>query len=159
MQLGAAVAALVGGVVVTQGYGAGWALAAIGILLFVGSFWPYLKARDEAFVWFAVLEKGVLMPSSFTSVPGINTLGGRCVLPRSQITGARQLREKGGRAVMVVRGDGGGGVVAGRVGSVELTGEEQEEVLYGFVAALVGIGVPLKGEAVAEGVPQDGSPP
>lgn len=154
-----AVSLLGGGVVVGAGAAllagagleAGWWLTGPAFLLVLASLWPWATARKASTVWFAVFERAVLMPSSFTSVPGLANLKGPCTLPRSQIQYAKQLREPGGRAVILMAGEGMGGVVASRVGPVELTTEEQEQVLDSFIEALRGLGVRFKAETIAQG--------
>lgn len=149
--LGGVVVAAAGILSVQAGFDVGWGVGTLGFLLVLGSVWPWTRATAASTVWFAVLERGVVMPASFTNVPGLTKLGGPCALPRSQIESAKQLREPGGRAVMVMTGEGMGGLVAGRVGPVELSREEQEKVLDDFLTALRGIGVRIKAETVAQG--------
>ncbi len=155
-----AVAVTAGGVLlVGAGLEVGWAIGAAGFLLMLAAVWPWTRARGAALVWFGVLERGVIMPASFTNVPGLASLGPPCVLPRSQIQYAKQLRDPAGRAVMVMTGEGMGGVVASRVGPVELSTGEQEKVLDEFTEALRGLGIRFKAETIAQGVSEEPAEP
>jgi hypothetical protein len=121
----------------------------LGVALMIGSVWGIGRAKELGAVHFAVGRRAVALPGSFASAPGISQLGPPVTLKLSRIKRFEDLRKPEGRAVIVWSGTGQGGVVSNAIGPVDLTPEEQETILDGFVAAMREVGVP-EGRATEE---------
>jgi hypothetical protein len=113
----------------------------------------WMRAGDADRPWLAVLERGVLMPASFASAPGLGRIGPPCLIPLEDAENFDDLKRPEGRAVLVWTDVGTGGFVSNRIGAVEMDPDEVDGVLDGFVEALQRIGVRRKGgpEEPAEG--------
>jgi hypothetical protein len=118
--------------------------AGIGVLLLLLSFWVWRSATAAGEVCLAVFKGGVLLPSSFSNVPGIETFSGPRAIPLTEVARAEELRRPEGRAVLVWMQGGTGAIVSERVGEVRLSHEEQESVLDEFIQALGGVGIKVR---------------
>lgn len=117
-------------------------IGVLGVALLIGFVWGIGNARAMGEVHFAVRKNAVDLPASFESAPGLSSLGPPVTLKLGRITRYEDMRKPEGRAVIVWSGTGQGGVVSNAIGAVDLTPEEQETILDGFVGALKQVGVP-----------------
>lgn len=119
-------------------------IAIVAVLLLFLGVWAWRSARAVGEVCLAVFAGGVLLPSSFSNVPGIETFSGPRAIPLAEVARAEELRRPEGRAVLVWTQGGTGAIVSERVGGVRLSRDEQEHVLNDFIKALGGIGIKVR---------------
>ncbi len=124
-------------------------IGVLGVALLIGFLWGISSARQMGEVHFAVRKNAVLLPASFESAPGLSSLGPPVTLKLGRIKRYEDMRKPEGRAVIVWSGTGQGGVVSNAIGAVDLTAEEQTEILDGFVGALKSVGI-LEGQAAED---------
>lgn len=120
------------------------AFAGVGLLMLLLSFWVWRSASAVGEVCLAVFRGGVLLPSSFSNVPGIETFSGPRAIPLTEVARAEELRRPEGRAVLVWTQGSTGAIVSERVGEVRLSPAEQEHVLDDFIQALGVIGIKVR---------------
>jgi hypothetical protein len=118
----------------------------IGLLLIAVGAWAWRSGSQGGDDIVAVYENGVLVPSTFESVPGISTVGGPKIFLRAEIVRAEDVRGPEGRAVVLRTAGGRGGIVSGRIGTVRMTPEETERVLDEFLRALTSLGIKTRPE-------------
>jgi len=133
-----ALAAVVGAAVTAApgSYGSSTGLSAAGGLLALAGTWLLYRAGRHEGVSLGVFEGGVLLPSSFESVPGLSTMGGPVFIRREEVDRVEDMRSGEDRAIVVWSKAGRSGLLSGRLEGGTMTPAKSGAILDDFSAAL-----------------------
>lgn len=142
---GAAVLALAAAFTAVPGsYETATGLSALGGLLALGGTWSLVKAGRSHALAVGVFERGVIMPASFESGPGLGTVKGPVAILRGEIDRVEEMRHGEERAIVVWSKAGRPGLLSARMEEFGVSGPEAHEILAGFTRALGEWGIEVR---------------
>lgn len=134
-------------------YDAATALMVVGVILAILAAWAFYRATRQGSFTLGIYERGVFLPRSFESAPGIATMGGPVFIRRADVDRVEEMRAGGERAVVVWSKAGRSGIVSARPEGSRLTAGEADALIGDFMRQLqtAGYGVEHQlGPAVRE---------
>lgn len=112
------------------------ALMLAGGLLALLASWLFFRATREGGFTLGVYERGVLLPSSFESAPGLATMGGPVFIRTADVDRVEEMRSGGERAVVVWSRAGRSGIVSLQPEGSRLPPEQAEALLDDLLGEL-----------------------
>jgi len=114
-----------------------------GAFLLVAGFWLARSAGISGSAMVGVFENGLLLPSSFESGPDIETLSGPTVIRREDVDRIKEIERGGERALLVLSNGRRNGVLTRQLEGANLSADEGEALLAGFMEAIKSAGFAL----------------
>jgi hypothetical protein len=118
-------------------------VSAVGAVLVVFGVVVVRQSMRRQGIALGVFEGGLLLPSSFENVPGLETLGGPVVIRRRDIDRVEEMRKGQDWAIVVWSKGGPSGVAPSRFEGKDMDAAQARAMLESFKDAMAGAGFPV----------------
>lgn len=125
------------------GYQAATGLLAVAVVLVIFGVILIRQSTRRHGIPLAVFEGGLLLPSSFENVPGLETMGGPVVVRRGDIERVEEMRRGDDWAVVVWSRGGPSGVAPSRFEGKDIDSVQGRALLENFRQAMADAGYPV----------------